>query len=184
MEPTEIHEFADRLKEANEDRTGESLKAISLAISILAVFVAMVTVLGHRSHTRAILMQSRAADQWSQYQAKKIRMDNYIVTTDVLSSQPTINAAATATRLAEYKTHIDKWEQELTEEEAVAHNFENEGEHAEKQADRYDLGEALLQISVVLCSVTLFTRNHKYFVFGLTIGAAGLITAASALFVH
>lgn len=184
MEPTEIHEFADRLKEANEDRTGESLKTISLAISILAVFVAMVTVLGHRSHTRAILMQSRAADQWSQYQAKKIRMDNYIVTTDVLSSQPTINAAATATRLAEYKTHIDKWENELTDEEAVAHNFENKSEHAEKQADRYDLGEALLQISVVLCSVTLFTRNHKYFIFGLTVGAAGLITAASALFVH
>ncbi len=58
-------------------RTGESLKTISLAISILAVFVAMVTVLGHRSHTRAILMQSRAADQWNQYQAKKIRMDDY-----------------------------------------------------------------------------------------------------------
>src|ERR1700733_1075482 len=98
MEPTEIHEFADRLQEANE-RTGESLKTISLAISILAVFVAMVTVLGHRSHTNAILMQSRAADQWSQYQSKKIRMDNYIVTSDVLASQPSINPAATAARI-------------------------------------------------------------------------------------
>jgi hypothetical protein len=183
MEPTEIQEFSGRLKEANADG-GESLRTISLAISVLAVFVALVSVLGHRSHTEAILMQSRAADQWSQYQSKKIRMDNYIVTTDVLSSQPTLNAAATATRIAEYKTHIDKWEHELTEEEAVAREYETKVEHAEAQAARYDLGEALLPISVVLASITLFTRNHRYFLFGLTIGAAGLITAATALFVH
>jgi uncharacterized membrane protein YeiB len=183
MEPTEIQEFSGRLKEANAEG-GESLKTISLAISVLAVFVALASVLGHRAHTEAILMQSRAADQWSQYQSKKIRMDNYIVTTDVLASQPTLNAAATATRIAEYKTHIDKWEHELTEEEATARRYEDQVVHAEGQAARYDLGEALLQIAVVLSSVTLFTRNHRYFLFGLTIGAAGLITAATALFVH
>jgi hypothetical protein len=184
MEPTEIREFADRLREANEDRTGESLRTISLAISILAVFVAMVTVLGHRSHTRAILMQSRAADQWNQYQSKKIRMDDLSSTVEVLGLQPTLNAAATAAKIAEYKVHIDKWEHDLPEEEAIAHNYENAGERAESQADRYDLGEALLQISVVLSSVTLFTRNRTYFILGLTIGATGLLTAASGLFVH
>jgi hypothetical protein len=184
MEPTEINEFADRLKEANEERTGESLKTISLAISILAVFVAMVTVLGHRSHTRAILMQSRAADQWNQYQSKKIRMDDLSSTVEVLALQPTLNAAATAAKISEFKIHIDKWEHELPEEEAIAHQYEAAGEHAESQADRYDLGEALLQISVVLSSVTLFTRNHKYFILGLVIGATGLLTAGSGLFVH
>ena len=183
MEPTEIHEFSHSLKEANENG-GESLRTISLAISVLAVFVAMVTVLGHRSHTKAILMQSRAADQWSQYQSKKIRMDNYIVTVDVLATQPTIDAAATAARIAEYKVHINKWEHDLAEEEAIARRYEEQVEHAEGQAARYDLGEALLQIAVVLSSITLFTRNHTYFMLGLCIGAAGLLTAASALFVH
>jgi hypothetical protein len=57
-------------------------------------------------------------------------------------------------------------------------------EHAEGQAARYDLGEALLQVAVVLSSITLFTRNRAYFILGLAIGAAGLITAGSALFVH
>ncbi len=102
----------------------------------------------------------------------------------MLSLQPSINAAATAARIVDYKTHIDKWEQELPEEEAIAHRYEEAGEHAESQADRYDLGEALLQISVVLSSITLFTRNRTYFILGLTIGAAGLITAASGLLVH
>jgi hypothetical protein len=75
MEANEVQEFAKQMKEAGEEG-GESFRSISLGISILAVLVAMVTVLGHRSHTEAVLMQSRAGDQWNEYQAKKIRMDN------------------------------------------------------------------------------------------------------------
>lgn len=56
-------------------------------------------------------------------------------------------------------------------------------EHAEAKALRFDIGEALLQISVVLCSVTLFTRRKLYFFMGLGLGAAGLIAAGSALLV-
>lgn len=183
MEPNEIQEFADQLKEANEGG-GESLKTISLAISILAVLVAMVTVLGHRSHTEAVLMQSRAGDQWSLYQAKKIRMDNLEVTVDILAMQPNNNPAAVASKSKEYTAHIAKWEQDLTEEQAKAEEFQAEVEHAEHQAAHYDLGEALLQIAVVLSSITLFTRNRTYFFLGLGIGVIGMLTAASGLFVH
>ena len=183
MEPNEIQEFADHLKEANEGG-GESLRAISLAISILAVLVAMVTVLGHRSHTEAVLMQSRAGDQWSEYQAKKIRMDNLSVTVDLLDTQPSTNSATTAARREEYKAHIAKWKEDLAEEQAKAREFEAEVSHAEHQAAHFDLGEALLQIAVVLSSITLFTRNRTYFFLGLTIGAVGLVVAASGLFVH
>jgi hypothetical protein len=183
MEPTEIQEFSDHLKEANEGG-GESLKNISLAISILAVLVAMVTVMGHRTHTEAVLMQSRAGDQWNEYQAKKIRMDNLSVTVDLLATQPSTNPAITATKREEYKTHIEKWKQDLAEEQAKAQEFEAEVQHAEHQANRYDLGEALLQIAVVLSSITLFTRKRTYFFLGLTFGAVGVVVAASALLVH
>src|ERR1700678_296518 len=181
MEANEVQEFANEMKESGEG--GESLKSISLRISILAVLVAMVTVLGHRSHTEAVLMQSRAGDQWNEYQAKKIRMDNLSVDVDLLALQPSNDAAAVAAKTKEYQAHIDKWKAELAEEQDKAHEFEREVTHAESQASHYDLGEALLQISVVLCSITLFTRNRAYFLFGLAIGAAGILVAASALFV-
>ncbi len=183
MEPIEMQEFTKQLHEASEDG-GESLTNISLAISILAVLVAMVTVLGHRSHTEAILMQSRAGDQWSLYQAKKIRMDNLSVTVDLLPLQPTANTTATHTKLDEYRSHIKKWEGDLTDEQEKAHEYEREVTHAEGQAARYDLGEALLQIAVVLSSITLFTRRRSYFFLGLGLGAAGIFIAASALLVH
>jgi hypothetical protein len=180
MEPTEMQEFSKQVKEGGE----ESLTSISLAISILAVLVAMVTVLGHRSHTEAVLMQSRAGDQWNEYQAKKIRMESLSVVVDQMSLQSTVDAKATAAKLAEYKAHIAKWTSDLGEEQEQARDFEKEVKHSEAQAGRYDLGEALLQISVVLSSITLFTRRRTYFVGGLCLGAAGLLIAASALLVH
>jgi hypothetical protein len=181
MEANEVQEFAKQMKESGEG--GESLKVISLGISILAVLVAMVTVLGHRSHTEAVLMQSKAGDQWNEYQAKKIRMDNLSVDVDLLALQPSKDASAVAAKTKEYQEHIDKWKADLAEEEKKAREFEAEVSHAEAQAARYDLGEALLQIAVVLCSITLFTRKRAYFLLGLFLGAAGIVVAFSALLV-
>jgi hypothetical protein len=161
-----------------------SLTSISLAISILAVLVAMVTVLGHRSHTEAVLMQSKAGDQWNEYQAKKIRQDNLSVVVDQMVLQPSSDPKATAAKLAEYKAHIAKWTTDLAEEQTQAREFESEVKHAEAQAGRFDLGEALLQISVVLSSITLFTRRRSYFVGGLGLGVVGAVIAASAWLVR
>jgi Domain of unknown function (DUF4337) len=180
MEASEIHEFAEQMKEGGE----ESLRSISLAISILAVLVAMVTVLGHRSHTEAVLTQSKAGDQWNLYQAKKIRQDNLEVDVDMLRLEPTVNAQATELKLKEYDAHIQKWNTDLSEEETKAHEFEAESKKAEGRAGRFDLGEALLQISVVLSSITLFTRRKSYFIGGLSLGLGGLAVAASAFLVH
>src|SRR5271168_2857779 len=173
MEADEVQEFAKQMKEAGESG-GEPLKRISLAISILAVLVAMVTVLGHRSHTEAVLMESRASDQWNEYQAKKIRMDNLSVTIDLLELQPANDPSAVNKKREEYKAHIEKWKDDLAEASQKAKEYEQEVAHAEAQAARYDLGEALLQIGVVLCSITLFTRKRAYFLLGLTLGAAGI----------
>ena len=182
MEPTEIQEFSNQLKEANEGG-GEPLTTISLAISILAVLVAMVTVVGHRSHTEAVLAQTRASDMWNEYQAKKIRFDQVGVAIDLLMLQPNSNGEAVAKKLADYRSHQEKWTEELKEEQAKAREFEADVDKAERQALRYDIGEALLQIAVVLSSVTLFTRRKLYFFSGLALGFAGLICAATGWFI-
>lgn len=178
MEATEMQEFAKQVKEGGE----ESLTNISLAISILAVLVAMVTVLGHRSHTEAVLAQARATDQWNLYEAKKIRQDSLEVVIDQMQLQPTLDPKATAARLAEYKAHIARWTNDLADTQKTAKGFERDVEHAEHQAARFDLGEALLQISVVLSSITLFTRRRSWYFGGISLGAIGLLVAASAFF--
>ena len=175
-----MQEFSKQMKEGGE----ESLTSIALAISILAVLVAMVTVLGHRSHTEAVLMQARAGDQWNLYEAKKIRQDNLLVVMDQMALQPTVDAKASAAKRAEYKAHIAKWTEDLKQEQDQAQEYEAEVKRAERQAEHFDLGEALLQISVVLSSITLFTRRRSYFVGGLSLGVAGVVIAASAWLVR
>ena len=180
MEPQEVEEFTKEMKEAGES----ALTHVALTVSVLAVLVAMVTVLGHRTHTEAVLMQARATDQWNEYQAKKIRMDNLQVVLDTMSFEPVTNAEAAAAKAKEYAAHIEKWKEDLAAEEEKAREFEREVAHAEGQAGRFDLGEALLQIAVVLSSITLFTRKNAYFFLGLALGLLGLLIGASAFVVR
>lgn len=176
VEATEIDEFSRQVKEGGES----GLRHVSLAISVLAVLVAMVTVQGHRTHTEAVLMQTRAADQWNLYQSKKIRQGQMAVAIDMLSLQPSSNNAVARGKLAEYQAHVLKWNREIAEEQQKAEELEHRVNRAERRADRYDLGEALLEIAVVLSSITLLTRQQAYFFFGVAVGVTGLLAAASA----
>lgn len=179
MEPTEIQEFSKQMKEAGE----ASLTSISLAISILAVLVAMVTVLSHRSHTEAVLAQSKANDSWEAYQSRKLRTENLQVTVDLLTLQPVNDAVATKKKVDDYNGKIAKWTEELKDDQDKARELEGEVAKAEAKAAKFDLGEALLQIAVVLSSITLLTRKNGYFYFGLSLGAAGLVVAVLGLLV-
>jgi len=176
VEATEVDEFRKQVEEGGEAH----LRSVSLTISILAVLVAMVTVLGHRTHTEAVLAESRASDQWNEYQAKKIRQGQLAVAVDLFALQPNSDQAAVEHKLEDYRKHIEKWNDDLREEQERAKELEAEVRKAERKASRFDLGEALLQIAVVLSSITLLTRQRLYVVLGIALGGVGLILSASA----
>jgi hypothetical protein len=54
-------------------------------------------------------------------------------------------------------------------------------EQAEARADRFDLGEALLEIGLVITSVTLLTRKRIYWFVGLVSSVAGIVAGALGL---
>lgn len=180
MEAGEIAEFSKEMREAGET----SLTHVSLIISVLAVLVAMVTVLGHREHTEAVLAQARASDQWNEYQARRIRQTAIGLSADMLQVQPGSNEAAVQALLMGYKKRMVRFQEQLDEDSRQAREREAEVTHAERRAARFDLGEALLQIGVVLASITLLTRRWFYVLLALSLGATGLIAAASALLIH
>jgi len=53
---------------------GPLVLPVSITISIMAVLVASVALVGHRTHTEELLRQSQASDRWAQYQAKSVRL--------------------------------------------------------------------------------------------------------------
>ncbi len=180
MEPEEIAEFSKEMREAGE----ASLTHVSLIISVLAVLVAMVTVLGHREHTEAVLAQARASDQWNEYQARRIRQYEVGLAADILKAQTGGPLPALQPKLDEYRQRQAKFQQQLDEDSRGAQAKEAEVTRAERRAARFDLGEALLQISVVLASITLLTRRWFYVLVALALGSVGLLAAASAFLIH
>ena len=76
---------------------------------------------------------------------------------------------------------LRKWTDELKDDKEKAEAFEAKVEQAEARANRFDLGEALLEIGLVITSVTLLTRRRAYWYLGIVFSVAGIVSAASVL---
>jgi len=63
----------EELKEQTEHAEHSGEKAIGLTTTIVAVLLAIATMLGHRAHTEEVRLQTRVNDLWSFYQAKHER---------------------------------------------------------------------------------------------------------------
>jgi hypothetical protein len=181
MEANEAHELQEHAEHGAHEPT---MRPVAFTMSVLAVLVAIATVLGHRTHTEAVLLQNKATDQWNEYQAKKIRSYNTSLEQDLLTVASVADKDKAAKLAKTYADHQAKWNQDLNEGQEKAKELEQEVALAERRADRYDLGEALLEIGLVVTSVTLLTRSRIYWFFGMGFAAAGIISAITAFLVH
>lgn len=186
-EVQELHEQHEHALGGHEEAHGaqpKHQKHVSFTMSVLAVMVAVVTVLGHRTHTEAVLMQARASDQWNLYQAKKIRQNDTQLAADQLSLAAVRDPGAAQAMIANYKAHLAKWSGDLEKEQEVARSFEEKVEAAEKKAGRFDLGEALLEIGLVITSITLLTRQRTYWLLGMAFGVLGIAVVVRGALLH
>ena len=179
--PDELSELQEN---AEHGRKNPSLAPISVTMAILAVCVAIVSLMGHRSHTEELMMQNRATDQWAYYQAKNIRRHNYEMGVDLLSLVEFKDKEQSNKVREKYQKEAERYTKEQAEIEEQAKDFENESGRAQRKADRYDLGEVFLEIALVISSLALLSRKRFYWFFGIISGAAGLGIALTGLLMH
>jgi len=161
-----------------------SLAPVTLTMAVLAVLVAATGLMGHRAHTEELLHQTKATDQWAYYQAKDIRRRNYELFIDELSVFTLQNSEATQKVKEKYAKEIERYRGEEKEIQAEARSAENEVLVEQRRANRFDLGEVLLEAALVICSITLLTRKKAFWYFGLLLGTTGVVIAATGLLVH
>ncbi|HXN23274.1 MAG TPA: DUF4337 domain-containing protein [Candidatus Dormibacteraeota bacterium] len=160
------------------------LLPVSLTLSILAVLVAGVTLLGHRTHTEELLLQARATDQWAFYQAKNIRRHNYEMFSDLLSVVKGENAGQVSTLREKYKKELERYAKDKEEIQSEARALEKERDVQRKKADRFDAGEGLLEIALVITSITLLTRRRMFWHVGMLVALGGVSVALTAFWIH
>ena len=121
------------LKEHAEHGSNESaLRPVAFTMSVLAVLVAIMTVLGHRTHTEAVLDQNKATDQWNQYQVKENSRLQHQPERPTCSNSLTVADKEKAARYFESTTadHQAKWNDDLKEDQEKAKTLEEKGRAA------------------------------------------------------
>jgi hypothetical protein len=172
------------LPEAHEHEDNPFVIPVSVTISILAVLVAAVTLLGHRAHTEELLLQAKASDQWSYFQAKNIRLHEMQVVVDQFAVLTNQDKEKTEVLQEKYQKEVERYEKDKDSINEKAKDLENERDLVSHRADRFDGGEGLIEVGLVICSMTLLTKRRLYWFAGMLIGAGGVVFAATAFLVH
>jgi uncharacterized protein DUF4337 len=99
MNPEEMKEVAEHAHNKGEKRIG-------LTMAIVAVLLAVATLLGHRTHTEEGLLQGKIVDEWNFYQAKHGRAHEYGALAEIAALLP--HAKARDLALKNYKKSLEE----------------------------------------------------------------------------
>jgi len=127
----------------------------------------------------AVLLQSKASDQWSYYQAQSSKGHLMELAAEL----------APQARQGFYRDQITKYEDRKKEIAAKASKLEKEVEGANQRSEAKEhpqhlFGQALawLSVAISLAAVTSLTGSRKLFVLAGLMGAAGIGVAIFAFF--
>jgi len=173
----ELNELKEHAQKAKEEKR---LAPVSLTMALVAVLVATVSLLGHRAHTEEVLLQNKTTDEWAYYQAKNLRRNNLEALNEVLAALEGKNEKAEQVS-KRFEADIEKYRDEQKDIQSEARKLEDELRHETRRANRFDLGEVFLEISLVVISITLLTGRRHFWVLGIVLAVTGLAVAATVL---
>lgn len=157
-------------------------KRVGVIVGVIGIVLAVITIASHRAHTDAVIYRTEANDQWAFYQSKKIRehaAEIASTTLKVLAPDPAKAEQAIA-KLEETRTRYAA-DTDKIQEEAKAK--EDETKHAERQALRFDLGEGLLELGLVLSSLYFFSKKKLFPYVGITAAMVGAAVGISGFLI-
>src|SRR5882672_8956588 len=174
-------EFHELHEHAEHGAHHPSMAPVSLTMAVLAVALAIVSLLGHRAHTEETILQNKVSDRWAYYQAKNIRMHEDEIEADRDSIMVATDTQKAAQMHDKYKAEADRYRSEKNDIEAEAHELEKETNRESRRADRFDLGEVFLEIALVVTSITLLSGRRMFWYSGIVFSAIGVVVALTSL---
>jgi hypothetical protein len=175
MAELEIHHEAEH----KIDPAGQKVGVLA---ALLAVGLAVVTIESHRTHTAAILDNSKANDAWAHYQSTRVKYHNLELGESILAVVGNKGEAADK-MMADTKGQKSKYEEQGKQIQEEAKHDEELADSDERRALRYDFGEGLLEIGLVLTSLYFISRKAMFPVMGLIAGLAGIAIAITGLMI-
>ena len=173
MAELEIHHES----EGPADPSGQKVGVLA---ALLAVALAMVTIASHRAHTEGVLLKTESNDRWSFYQSKRIKLHSLELGEQLVTLLGPKNPD-TAKAIADFRDQQTRYTKESQDVMEEARKKEAEAIRVERRALRYDFGEGLLEIALVLSSLYFISRKMLFPVIGIIAGVAGIVMAVRGL---
>lgn len=175
MAELEIHHESEHSIDPAGQRVG-------VLAALLAVGLAVVTIASHRAHTEGVLLKTEANDQWALHQSKRLKLHTLELGEDLIGALGAKNDSA-AKVLQRYGREKKRYEEDAKRAQEHAEEKVHEGNRIEARALRYDFGEGLLEIGLVLTSLYFISRKNLFPVTGIAAGLIGAAVAITGLFI-
>jgi hypothetical protein len=170
-------------EELEEKKSNSFSKKVALFTSFYAVVLAICALGGNNSMKEMLLAQQEASNQWAYYQAKNIREYLYRIEKDRIETQ--IVERGDAMKPAALKHYKEKLQKVSDETARLSKDKEGITVEAKKQEHErdinrakdpyFDFGEALLQIAIVMSSVSIIASSRPVFMFSIASAVIGAL---------
>jgi fatty acid desaturase len=177
-------------EELHERREHHFSRRVALITAVYAVLLAIAALGGNHAMKEMILAQQQSSDQWAFYQAKVIREHQYRgqklrLEVDVLERGDSIKPEAREKLDALIKRFAEeekRYNEEKKDIEKEAKRLEHERDLWQAKDPFFLFAEALLQIAIVMASVSILARSGTIFTFSLVLAVAGALLTLNGYF--
>ncbi|HEY5412279.1 MAG TPA: DUF4337 domain-containing protein [Caulobacteraceae bacterium] len=156
----------------------------ALVIAMVAAVLAICELGGDDAKNRMVNSNIRASDTWAFYQAKNMRQTAYRLAGDDLKrqlaspDQPAAARAAVQADLKSYEKTAARYEDDPGKDGkkqlvAQAKTYEEARDKAGERNESFDYAQMLLQLAVVLGSVSILALSRPLLVTAVVLGCAG-----------
>ena len=162
-------------EELEEIKAKKFTKRVALTTAIFAVILAITSLGGNKAMKEMLLAQQQASDQWSFYQAKVVREHLYrsqklrlevdlLERGGVMKPEAREKLESTLKKMAEEE---NRYATEKKEIEKEAKKLEHERDVNRSKEPYFEYGEVLLQIAIVMASISILSGSRPIFYFAL-----------------
>ena len=149
-------------------------RRVGILVGVVGIFLSVMTIASHRAHTDAVIHRTESNDLWSYYQAKKIRENTDEVAQSLLESLSS-DPAKVEPAMKKLDTARAKYAADAEKLQDDARGKDKETDLEERRALFFDIGEGLLELGLVLCSLYFLARKAFFPVLGVTASIAGTV---------
>jgi hypothetical protein len=163
---------------------------VALTTAIFAVVLAITSLGGNNAMKEMLLAQQQSSDQWSFYQAKALR--EHLYRGQKLRLEIDLIERGSGMK-PEVRERVEGMLKKMSEEEvrynAEKKEIENEAKKLEHERDLnrskdpyFDYGEVLLQIAIVMASVSILSGSRPVFYFAIVSACLGTLASLNGFF--